>query len=75
MLDIVAGYHSIKLQGKLMIQTQEHGKKPDFKPDFIDHLGPNSGRFFSSKIWLLQSLNIMASYYHMQYQKKPMIQS
>ena len=31
--------------------------------------------FFFSKIWLRQSLDIMVSYYHVQYQKKLMIQS
>ena len=31
--------------------------------------------FFFSKIWLRQSLDIMASYHHVQYQKKLMIQS
>ena len=41
MLDIVASYHRIKLQGKRMIQTQENGKK-HFEPD-LDALDPNSG--------------------------------
>ena len=31
--------------------------------------------FFFSKIWLRQSLDIMVSYHHVQYQKKLMIQS
>ena len=31
--------------------------------------------FFFSKMWLRQSLDIMVSYYHVQYQKKLMIQS
>ena len=31
--------------------------------------------FFFSKIWLRQSLDIMVSNHHAQYQKKPMIQS
>ena len=31
--------------------------------------------FFSSKIWLHQSLDIMVIYHHVQYQKKLMIQS
>ena len=45
-------------------------KKPSF--------GPNLGCqffFFFSKIWLHQSLDIMVSYHHVQYQKKLMIQS
>ena len=43
MLEIVGSYHCMQFQGKLMIQTQENGKKPDFRPD-IGLLGPNSGR-------------------------------
>ena len=35
MLNIVASYHRIQFKGKLMIQTQENGKKP--------HSGPNLG--------------------------------
>ena len=42
MLDIVASYHRIQFQGKIVIQTQENGKKPHFRPD-LDPLGPNSG--------------------------------
>ena len=57
-------------QGKLMIQTQENGVKSHF-----GLLDPKSGRIFFSKIWLRQSLNIMVTYYHVQYQKKLMIQS
>ena len=34
-----------------------------------------SPNFFLSKIWLHQSLDIMVSYHHVQYQKKLMIQS
>ena len=30
MLDIVASYHRIQFQEKLMIQTLENGKKPHF---------------------------------------------
>ena len=37
-VDWVASYHRIQFHGKLMIQTQENGKKPHFKPD----LGPLS---------------------------------
>ena len=59
MLDIVASYRCMQFQGKLMIQTWENSKKPSFRPFF-----------FSSKIWLRQSLDIMVSYHHVQYQKK-----
>ena len=44
----------------------------------LAHLfGPNAGCyiFFSSKIWLRQSLDVMVSYQHVQYQKKITIQS
>ena len=42
MLDIVASYHRIQFQGKLMIQTQENDEKPYFGLDLIP-LGQNSG--------------------------------
>ena len=41
MLDIIASYHHIQVQGKLMIQTQENGEKLHFGPD-LGPLGPNS---------------------------------
>ena len=43
MLDIVASYHRMQFQGKLMNQTWENGKKPSFAPDF-GQFGPNLGR-------------------------------
>ena len=43
MLDVVASYYHIQLQGKRMIQTQENGKKPHSGPG-LGPLGPNSGR-------------------------------
>ena len=49
-------------------------KKPSFGPNF-GPFGPNLGRqAFLSKIWLRQSLGVMISYHHVQYQKKLMIQ-
>ena len=55
--------------------TLKNGKKPSFGSDF-DPFDPYSCRqFFFKKIWLLQSLDIMVSYHHVQYQKKLMIQS
>ena len=75
MLDIVENYHCMQFQGKLMNQTVENIKKPSFGSDF----GPfaqNSGcQTFFSKIWLRQSLDIMVSYHHVQYQEKLIIQS
>ena len=41
MLDIVASYHFRQFQGKLMIQTQENGKKTHFGPD-LGQLDQNS---------------------------------
>ena len=44
-----------------MNHTWENSKKPSFRPDF----GPfdlNLGQFFSPKIWLRQSLDIMVCY-------------
>ena len=59
----------MQFQEKLMNQTWENGKKTSFGFDF-DPFGPNSGhQFFFSKIWLRQSLDIMVSYHHAQYQK------
>ena len=77
MLVIVASCHCIQFQGKLMIliQTQENDEKSHFGP------GPKFGSqkkknfFFSSKIWLRQSLDTMVRYHHAQYQIKLMIQS
>ena len=57
-----------------MIKTQENGEKPHFGPN-LGPLGPNWGRRNFFKIWLRQSLDIMVSYHHVQYQKKLMIQS
>ena len=57
-----------------MIQTQENDKKPHFGSD-LRLLGPNSSRqIYFSKIWLHQTLDIIVSYHHVQYQKKLTIQ-
>ena len=77
MLEIVASYHCMQFQQQLMIQTQENGGKLHFEPD----LGPLGlvkfalRIYFFLEIWLRQSLDIMVSYHHVQYQKKLMIQS
>ena len=47
-------------------------QKKQFLARFWSKMGPPD--FFFSKIWLLQSLDIMVSYHHVQYQKK-LIQS
>ena len=68
MLDTVATYHCMQFQGKLFTRTWGNGKKPSF--------GPNFGRqIFLKKIWLRQSLDVVVSYRHVQYEKKLMIQS
>ena len=41
MLDIVASYHCMQFQTKLMIQTWENSKKTNFRPDF----GPFGSKF------------------------------
>ena len=40
MVYIVASYHCMQFQGKLINQTWKKGKKPSFGPDF-DLFGPN----------------------------------
>ena len=57
MLDIFESYHCMQIQGKLMNQTLENGKKPSFGTDF-------GWQFFFSKIWPHQLLDTMASYHH-----------
>ena len=57
-----------------MILKKKIGEKSHFGPD-LGPLGLNSGRNFFIKISLYQSLDIMVSYNHVQYQKKLMIQS
>ena len=64
MLYIVANYHCMQFQEKLMNQLEKIAKNL--------LLGP---QFFFSKIWLRQALDFMVSYHHVQYQKKLIIQS
>ena len=45
MLDIVLNFHHSQFQGKLIIQTQENGEKPNCGPD-SGPLCQNSGRHF-----------------------------
>ena len=53
MLDIVASFHCIQFQGKLMNQTSENDKKPSFRPNF-GPFGPNLGpQNFCSRILFL----------------------
>ena len=48
MLDIIATYHYVQFQGKLMIQIQENNEKPHFGPD-LGLMDPNLGRNFFFK--------------------------
>ena len=50
-------------------------KKTSFGTDFGPVGQDLSCQNFSSKIWLRQSLDIMVSYHHVQYQKTLIIQS
>ena len=75
MLDIVASYHCMQFQGQLMNQTWENGKKPSFGPILVHLPEIRATKFFFSKIGICQSLDIMVSYHHVQYQKRLMIQS
>ena len=45
MLGIIASYHCMNFQEKLMNQTWENGKKPSFGTDF-GTFGPNLGPQF-----------------------------
>ena len=61
MLDIVASYHRIQFQGKLMIKIQENSEKPHFGPD-LGTLGPNSCRqFFFIKL-VVRHYSTLSSY-------------
>ena len=42
MLEIVASYHRMQFQEKLMIKAQENCEQPHFGPH-LGPLGPNSG--------------------------------
>ena len=53
MLDIVASYHCMKFQEKVMNQTCENDKKPSFGPKF------GLQKFYS---WILTLLDVIHSY-------------
>ena len=75
MVDIVASYHCMQFQGKLMNQTWENGKKPSFGTDF-GPFGPNvDPRNFYHGIYLYYMLEVVASYHCMQFQGKLMNQT
>ena len=65
-LDIVASYHCMQFQGKLIKQTWENCKKPSFKPDF-GPFGPNLGpNFIYLFIFFLKNLAPSVTRYHCQ---------
>ena len=72
MSGIVITYRCMQFQGKIMKQTWKNGEKLSWGPFSL-----NSGChfFLFLKIWFRQSLEIIVSYHHVQYQKKLMIQS
>ena len=75
MLGTNASYHYMQFHRNLVMQTQKNCKKPHLGPD-LWLLGPRLDlKFFFSKIRLCQSLDIMVTYHHVQYQKKLIIQS
>ena len=76
MLHIVASYHCMKFLGKLINQICEHGKKKLVSGPILAQIRADNlffFFFFFSKI--CQSLDITASYNHVQYKKKLMNQS
>ena len=62
MLYIVASYHCMQFQEKRFFSN-------------FAYLAEIRAAIFFLKIWLFQTLDIMVSYHHVQYQKKQMIQS
>ena len=69
MLEIVASYHYMQFQEKLMDQTRENGKK--LVLGLILPIWPKFRvPFFPQKIWLCHSLDVRVSYHHVQYQEK-----
>ena len=57
MLDVAAIYHCIQVQEKLMIETQNYGKKPHFAYD-LGLLGSNSG---CQIVWVFFFKNLASS--------------
>ena len=75
MLNIVASYHCMQMQGKLMNQTWKNAKKPSFGPNFgpfVSNLPPLE---FFSGFYLGYMLGINANYHCMQFQGKQMNQT
>ena len=62
MLFIVASYNCMQFQEKLMNQTWENSKKPNFGPDF-GPFGLNFGPKNFPQIFLYKILDIVTSYH------------
>ena len=61
--------------GKLINQTWENSKKPNFGPDF-GLIGPNLGpTFFVCGLYIYYILNSVANYHHIEFHIKTMIQT
>ena len=64
MLDIIANYHRMQFQEKLMVQTQENGKKPHFVSD-LGPLDSKSDHHFSSFFFFFfRNLAFSVTRYH-----------
>ena len=75
MLDIVASYHCMQIQGILVNQTWENDKKTSFGSDF-GPFGPKLGpKSYFHEFYLYYMLDIVASYHCMQFQEKLMNQN
>ena len=74
MLDIVASYHCMELQGKLMKQTWGNSKKPTFGT-ILAPLHQIKPQIFFHRFYLYYMLDIVASYHCMQFQGKLMKQT
>ena len=60
MLDIVASYHCMQIQGELINQLEKKQKKnPSFRPQIFFH-----------GFYLYQTFDIVASYHYVQFQGK-----
>ena len=65
-LDILASYHCMQFQGKIINQTWENGKKPSFMTDFCPY-GSNSG----SQIFFKNLASSVTRYHGQLCQKEP----
>ena len=69
LLDIVASYHCMQFQGKLIIKLKKMAKSLILGLIQVPWAQIQAANIFS-KIWLCQPIDIMVSYRYVQYQKK-----